>query len=139
MKLTKLQAAVLEQLSGIGYEDGGAIPSQTADEMQLLQDVANHGVDGRVSGFTYYHDTCAFTMSNWDAIIAECREMMDSMGEPDTLAQCIAGFNCLKGCSPAEVEEVLMTPRKETQIQQQVLNALALFALEEVAHQLVEG
>lgn len=139
MKLTKLQAAVLQQLSGIGYEEGGAIPSQNTDEMQLLHDVVNHGVAGGVSGFIYCRETCQFALANWDAIIELCREIRHGIGEPETLAQFIAGFNCLKGYSPAEVEEVLMTPHNKTETQVQVLNALAWFALEETARQLVEG
>jgi len=80
----------------------------------LLQ-VAEHGADAGWSGFTYYTDTCKFCEDNEQLIYDLLNEMADDMGldSPDAL---VATFNCDTSSPDA---------RK---------NALAWFALEEVAH-----
>jgi hypothetical protein len=139
MKLTQLQAAVLTQLSGEEFTEGGALPDRNDDLWDTLRDIVNHGAAGGVSGFIYTRGCCQFTLDNWSGIIAECRELWHGIGEPETLAQFIAGFNCLKGYSAAEIEEVLMDPKDEGDNHDVVLNALAWFALEETARAIVEG
>jgi hypothetical protein len=99
--------------------------------LDSLQDVASHGADGGFAGFTYYSDTCAFYAKHQTRIVALVEEMASDMGESPT--NLVAGFRCLNGdYSEAEVGRTLYGPKKghETQI----ANALAWFALEEVAH-----
>ena len=84
------------------------------DDDDLLQ-VAEHGAEAGWSGFTYYTDTCKFYEDNEQLIYDLLNEMADSMGysSPDEL---VATFRCDTSSPDA---------RK---------NALAWFALEEVAH-----
>ena len=83
-------------------------------DSDLLQ-VAEHGAGAGFSGFTYYTDTCKFYEENEQLIYDLLNNMADDMGydSPDAL---VATFNCDTSSPDA---------RK---------NALAWFALEEVAH-----
>ena len=100
-----------------------------------LRDVANHGADGGFAGFTYYSDTCAFYARHQSRIAALVEEMAYEMGESPT--HLVAGFRCLNGdYSEAEVGRTLYGPKKGHDTQ--IANALAWFALEEVARNVTE-
>lgn len=95
---------------------------------QSARDVANHGANGGFSGFIYYTDTNAFFKRNKAAILECAKALANDLGE-DVFAM-IAGFNCLKTDAVA-VSEAIHNPR--TNDPENVRNALAWFALEEVA------
>jgi len=97
-----------------------------------LQDVANHGADCGFHGFCYYTDTCAFYARHQSAIAALVEQMADDMGESPT--KLVSGFRCLNGdYTESEVGKTLYGPKKSHDTQ--IANALAWFALEEVARQ----
>lgn len=114
----KLIRAVVRQIGGWGSFKGSA------------QDVVNHGAAGGVSGFIYYTDTVAFTKRHKAEILKMADELASSIGEGNATTL-IAGFNCLKNYSALEVSEAIYNPRSESRTD--VFNALAWFALEEVA------
>jgi hypothetical protein len=103
-------------------------------DREALQDVVNHGAAGGFSGFTYYADTLAFYKAHKGDILALAEQMASDMGE-DMLAM-IASFQCLKHgpFSPSEIGEALYSGRGEAAAT--VRNAMAWFALEEVAREL---
>lgn len=100
-----------------------------------LQDVVNHGADSGFPGFTYYADTCGFYARHQSRIVALVEEMADDLGESP--CKLVAGFRCLNGdYSEAEVGRTLYGPKKSHDTQ--IANALAWFALEEVARNVTE-
>lgn len=140
MKLNKLQAAVLEQLTDGYWFCGDYYPETDSELYETLSDIASHGADAGWVGFTYHADTCRFTLDNWSDIVELCLEMIDGCYDAGaSLAQFIAGFNCMKGYTVAEVERVLMDrTNEEIDGHTTVLNALAWFALEETARAIVQ-
>lgn len=94
-------------------------------------DVANYGADSGFSGFIYYTDTVAFTKRNKTEILQVAWELARDLGEGDEF-DLIANFGCLRGeFTAAEIARAIYSPRDEGR--QTVFNALAWFALEEVA------
>ena len=95
-----------------------------------LQDVARHGADGGFPGFCYYTDTCAFYAKHQAAIVAMVEQMADDLGESPVAM--VRGVRCLGTYyTEAEVGRTLYGPKRQHQTQ--IANALAWFALEEVA------
>ena len=120
----RLTAAVIRQLGG--WEDF----------QEQAHDVANHGISGGFSGFSYYDDTVAFTKKHKKLIIENIQQFADDVGESFT--KVIAGFNCLKntGIKENDVMTALMSPRScDEYVLQLVYNALAWYAGETVAHE----
>lgn len=103
---------------------------------ERASDVTNHGASGGFSGFIYYTDTLAFYAKNRTYIVDLCQSMSDELGE-DMLSM-IRSFNCL-GKDSTSIDEVGRTlfGTKRTH-DTQVANALAWFALEEVARSYVD-
>lgn len=102
---------------------------------ESLEDVANHGAAGGFPGFTYYKDTVAFFKKHRKAIVAIVERMADDFGESPV--DMVAGFNCLGGRDDRK-EYVQSVCRclygcRLTDDDTNVANALAWFALEEVA------
>ena len=99
-----------------------------------LEDVARNSADAGWSGFTYTADTVAFYKAHKGDILALAGHMADDMCE-DMLAM-IAGFGCLRNdkLSATEIGEALFSGRGESA--DTVRNAMAWFALEEVAREL---
>lgn len=109
---------------------------------ESLEDVMNHGASGGFSGFIYYTETAAFFEKHKKAIIKMVKEMASTMGQdPDTM---VASFSCLKVSlydneGMNEIRHFLDDKVKKGERQpreydgNQVTNALAWFALEEVA------
>jgi len=123
---TSLIKAVIKQLGG------------TED----LMDVMNHGASGGFSGFTYYGDTVTFFKKYKKAIVKMVKEMASAIGEsPENM---VASFGCLK-IDPNneegmhEIRHILDGKVKKGEYRPaedeglQIKNALAWFALEEVA------
>jgi hypothetical protein len=99
---------------------------------QIFTDVCNYGADAGFNGFIYYSETIDFFNENKTLIMKEVKEMAESLDE-DPL-QMIANFNCLKDMklSTMEIAEAIYdNPTSESA--GIVKNALAWFALEEVA------
>lgn len=137
MKLSKLQAAVLNQLGYESYSVGDHYPDRDTELYSTLQDIVNHGADAGHAGFTYYADTCRFALDNWAGITDRARVQAHDLGV-GSVCELIAGFNCLRGTSVAKVVDVIMEPSYDNEDHTQVLNALAWFALEETARAIVE-
>lgn len=97
---------------------------------ESAQDIANNGAAAGWAGFTYYTDTVPFAKRNKKAILAYAENMAQELGESGAV-QCIAGFQCLKHYRQDEIAEGLYNPRSEAKTD--IFNALAWFALEEVA------
>ena len=95
---------------------------------EMAEDITNHGVDGGFHGWIYHADTVQFAKRNKADIMELARQMADDLGEP--LYRMIGGFNCLK-MEESEVAEAIHNPRSDDRTQ--VFNALAWFAVEEVA------
>lgn len=116
----KLVNAVLRQIGGT----------------ESLPDVMRGGADAGFCGFTYYSDTVPFYKRNRPEILELARQMADDLGEE--LIAMIAGFNCLKQNEPKfrrelndEIGRALYGKIGDNETT--VANALAWFALEEVA------
>ncbi len=101
-----------------------------AEFKERAQDVANHGADGGFSGFTYYTETVAFAKRQRTNILAMAGDQASDFGS-NSVYSLIAGFNCLGEYSATDVAEAIHNPRSTNG--QQVLNALAWYALEETA------
>ncbi len=103
-------------------------------DRESLEDVVNHGASGGFPGFTYYADTLAFYKAHKGDILAMAQAMAEDLGE-DMLAM-IAGFNCLRDdkLGASEIGEALFSGRGDAATN--VRNAMAWFALEEVAREL---
>ena len=99
---------------------------------ESLEDVANHGASGGYSGFTYYTDTVSFFRRNRKDIVEMVKNMAREMGE--TAHTIVCGFNCLAPCDDQTMESVARCLYgRITDDDTQTANALAWFALEEVA------
>jgi hypothetical protein len=114
----KLAQAVVEQMGG------------KESFLQSWEDIINHGISGGFYGFIYYSDTTDFAKRNIRLIREMARQQADDFGMG--MLEMIQGFNCLgKDFSLDEIGEALFGGGDDDQI----LNALAWYAAEEVCHQ----
>lgn len=102
-----------------------------------LRQVTEHGADSGWSGFTYTQDCVNFYKAHKADILLMASDMASDLGE-DMLAM-ISRFGCLsnKGVpdyNQTEIAEALYSGRGESA--DTVRNAMAWFALEEVAREL---
>lgn len=130
-----------------------AVVRQIGDK-ESLQDVANHGADAGYAGFTYTADTVKFFKAHRQDICALVESMASDLGENplDMVAgfQCLAGRNlkrshiggedwAVKEANRAKLAEFYPSVSRclyggrLTDDDSGVANALAWFALEEVA------
>lgn len=93
-------------------------------------DIANHGAAGGFHGFIYYTDTVPFAKRNLCDILVYAEDMAADIGESGAL-ELIAGFNCLRDLAALDVSQAIYKHGDDNKTP--VLNALAWFALEEVA------
>ena len=114
----KLVRAVIKQLGGTDY----------------IEDVAGNGASGGYCGFTYCVDTIAFFKKNKEEILEMVNNQAADFSE--SAADFIASFGCLK-IKPDDSEGMREVYRaldgRVNKGDTQVANALAWFALEEVA------
>lgn len=96
---------------------------------ESASDVANHGADGGFSGFIYYTETVKFAKRQRASILEMAKEQASDFGTE--VYAMIANFGCLGEYSATDVAEAIHNPRSTNG--QQVLNALAWYALEETA------
>lgn len=120
---TKLINAVKRNLGG-----------SKSEIKDTLQDVANHGANAGFSGFIYYTDTVKFFKNNRAEIVALVKEYASEFDQ--TPIQFVASFRCLNGDyndaeGEAEISRALYGRLESDDTQ--IPNALAWFALEEVA------
>lgn len=100
--------------------------------MNTLQDVLKGGADAGFGGFIYHTETNNFYDENDTEIIKIVEETADNLGEE--VLTVIAGFNCLNDVTPSEVAKVIYADEElEDEMHVEIKNALAWFALEEVA------
>ncbi len=102
-----------------------------------LESVAAHGADAGWCGFSYYTETVAFFKAHKSDILKLAEEIASDMGE-DMIAM-IRGFRCLgysgkPDYTTSEIAEAIYSGRGESA--DIIRNALAWFALEEVAREL---
>ena len=107
------------------------------ETQQTLRDVARCGAGGGFSGFIYHSDTVKFAEGNMKAIYEHLKSQAEEFGEnPFKIVQ---NFSCLKDINPTitEISEVIhgFEPilRHAEGVDVQIKNALAWYALEEVA------
>ncbi len=97
---------------------------------QTASDIAQYGAAGSFNGFIYYTDTLKFTRNNKKPILDLCFKMDEQIENIGSIAF-IASFNCLKGVTQDSIARAIYVGKGDDSTQ--VLNALAWFALEEVA------
>lgn len=89
------------------------------------------GAAGGFNGFIYHSETVPFSRRNKKALLELCKEQAnDIYGHGMTIPGFIAGFNCV-GCDAEQVAIALYTGKGDNVTE--VYNALAWYALEEVA------
>jgi len=120
----KLVRAVIKQLGG-GKE-----------AIETLGDVYRHGADGGFCGFTYYTDTVKFYRRNRSDIVAMAEEMSGDLGMD--VIDMIRHFGCFRGRDGFQYTTSFETSCIARALygnvdDPEVPNALAWFALEEVA------
>lgn len=131
---TPLQRAVLRQLTGSSRV--------TRYALDTLRVVAKHGADGGYYGFTYYRDTHGFFARHRSNVI---RELIEEYGSISLALSEIAGFGCLSHYDKEEIATAAMRALCGARLDDDdeatisVINALAWYALESVAHQLTGG
>jgi len=103
-------------------------------DRESLEDVCNHGASGGFSGFTYYTDTLSFYKVHKGDILDLAKEQAQDFGQG--MMEMIAGFGCLKDSkySADDIGEALYSGRGDAATD--VRNAMAWYALEEVAREL---
>ncbi len=97
---------------------------------ESVPDIANYGASCGVSGFIYYTDTVAFTKRNKAKIMQCLEELSSDCGE--SIISMLSQWKCLKGLTQREIMEGLYNPKSDDKTQ--IYNALAWYALEDVAH-----
>ena len=120
--------------SGISESLIRAVCRQIGDK-DSLRDVCRGGADAGFAGFTYYSDTVAFFKRQRSAIADFAENMASDMGEGDAV-KLVSGFNCFRGSQPGELTASIARCLYGGRLREedtQVANALAWFALEEVA------
>jgi hypothetical protein len=125
-------SSFIEQASNIPASLIRSTVKQAGGWQSFVEDAPNvcqGGANAGFSGFINYGETVAFTKRNKAAILQYADAMASDIGETSA-ANMIAGFRCID-LSSTEVAEALYN-RKSTN-QTEVFNALAWFALEEVA------
>jgi hypothetical protein len=122
--MTKLEKAVCEALS-----------SDPQEALDTLKDVLRGGADAGFNGFCYYEDTVPFFDAHRSEIFAMLRDLAEEFGE--TPSAMLLGFECLKNIGCKDPMAQLAAGEGENLIQ--IKNALAWFALEEVARRLTDA
>jgi len=121
-----LKKAVIEQL---GYEE---LDEECKDD---LKQVAEHGAAGGYGKFVYYSDTVKFFNDNRNALLQLLKEKSEENCECGMIGM-VKSFNCLNdNYSEDEIGEVLFDPACENDAEVQVKNAMAWFALEDLAYE----
>ena len=124
MSYEKIKEAVIKQL-------------KCDDVQQTFKDVVKGGASGGFGGFIYHNETVKFAKDNIIHIYKYLKEKADEYGV--NAFEMVQGFNCLYDIQPtqAEVADTIHGHPDQATINDgvdtQILNALAWYALEEVA------
>lgn len=122
-RFPKLTRAVLKQIGG---------------DREILADVARRDVPGGVNGFISYVETSDFYRKNREEIKKLLKKTAENRGEG--FLSMVCNFTCPHdwGTTEEEVAEVLFGcfGEIEEEDEEQIENALAWFALEEIAREL---
>ena len=128
-----MKIATFKEESNLDHDLIDAVIAQLGGKAAFKEsapDITNHGINGGFSGFIYYADTVKFAQDNRREIMLLAEEMAESIGSTGAL-ELIASFNCLNGdYNQTEIAEAIYNDSDDSE---QVLNALAWFAGEEVA------
>jgi len=127
-KATAERSGISERLvRGVIRQLGGG-----SEAWDSLRDVLRGGADAGFCGFTYYRDTVDFFKRYRADIVALAEQMADDLGEEPLTMVC--GFRCLDTDNDTKksVAKCLYGGRLNDD-DDTVANALAWFALEEVA------
>lgn len=105
------------------------------DKQNDLRGVSECGAAGGFGGFIYYSETCEFYKRNRARIVRSLEDLADGLGEG--VIEMVRNFNCIKGdYSVNEIGKALYGRYNEDY--QYIYNALAWYALEEVANEFVD-
>ena len=108
-----------------------------------VENVNGHGISGGYPGFTWYSDTVRFFNRHKKDILRMAEDMADQLGE-DMLSM-IQNFNCLSSgrypnkkphYTQTEIAQAIFSGKGDSV--QQIKNALAWFAAEEVCRMFEE-
>jgi hypothetical protein len=102
------------------------------DDMIIIQDIVNHGIDGGFNGFIYYSDTVMFYDLNKEDIDDLVKEIAEESGVG--LLEFIHSFRCLhKEYTIDEIGQIIYGDGANNhEINEVIKNALSWFAAEEV-------
>lgn len=130
--------AVVEQLgyNSVHYDilDNEGCIIYEEDLEDTLIDIVSDGAACGWSGFTYYSDTTQFARDNMLLIKEQLEILSSELGIG--MLEMVTGFTCLNNnCTLEEVAQTIYGQHGR----EEILNALAWFALEEVARYLVEN
>ena len=122
----------------LGFDSSFSSSKLEDEELRsTLEDITNNGADGGFGGFIYYSETNKFARENMHLILDQVKELADNLGE--TPLEMISSFRSLKDdkLDPLEIASIIYertSPESQADgTETVVLNALAWFALEEVA------
>lgn len=135
VKLTDLQSAVIEQMTGTTYNYLEDVEQYALEELNgILR--CSCGAGGGFSGFIYYSDTIEFFNRNKDLILDFAKEECESIYGNNDIFSMFHSINGLKDLSITDIVEGIYTPNSEYETE--VKNSLAWYALEETAYALEE-
>ena len=112
-----------------------------------LQNAYDHGASIGISGFIYYHETCAFFRRHKKEIVKKLIDQAHDIGYGSAI-ESVMDFNCLKKMDITEDEIGLVlygtfTDKEDEEEHDGILtlieNALAWYALEETAREVIES
>jgi hypothetical protein len=101
---------------------------------ESAQDVVDHGAACGFGNFIYYTDTVVFTAKNRKAIAELAAQQAADFGDSSEI-EMILGFNCLQhdDLTSSDIARALYGRLADTDTETIIYNALAWYALEEVA------
>lgn len=105
---------------------------------ESAKDIANHGIDGGFHGFIHTRDTVSFAKRNRANIQAMAQEQASDFGS--SIIEMIQNFGCFRNDKPSEADIcTALYGGRSTDNTENVLNALAWYAGEEVSRAYVDA
>ncbi|WP_180061844.1 MULTISPECIES: hypothetical protein [unclassified Acinetobacter] len=123
----KLNKAVIEQMGGFKAF------AENAPE------IANNGIDGGFTGFTYHEDTLKFAQDNRELILDAMKETVDNSGWYESVPEMMGKWTDLKGFSENEIAEALYSNDENHEAHTSVYNAMAWYAGTTASHEFVSA
>lgn len=102
---------------------------------ECAPDIANHGINGGFNGFIYYTDTIRFANENITELLAFGKDQAQQF-DMSGVYSLVASFGCLPDLNTDDVAEAVHDASHEEY--EQVMNALAWYAAEEVSRSYVD-